>query len=65
MAERYKPVPHVYEPWEERFESEAKHHTSFPFPPGRKGKKVEAQPRKPKGLAREPARGRWGYTRTR
>jgi len=61
MAARYPPAPPP-DPWKERFEAEAKHHTSLPFPPGRKGEPVKETRKKPPGLAKEVPVGTWSYS---
>lgn len=48
MAERYPPAP-PEDPWKKRFEAEAKKHSRFPFPAGRKGAPVKKLPKKPRG----------------
>ena len=60
MAARYPPAPPP-DPWKERFEAEARHHTRIPFPPGRKGAAVVERLKKPKGLAKEVPAGEWKY----
>jgi len=61
MAQRYKPAPHAYDPWEERFRQEAKRHTRDPFPSGRKGEPMHPSRRKERPLKGKPQRGTWSY----
>lgn len=61
MAERYKPTPHAYDPWAERFKAESRKHTKDPFPHGRKGAAMRETRRKERALTGVPKKGRWKY----